>query len=41
MVFFRGKQPEQSIWRRFRSGVDGFTFVKEADYYAAHVVANA
>ena len=41
MVFFRGKQPEQSIWRRFRSGVDGFTFIKETDYYAAHIVANA
>lgn len=40
-MFFRGKQPETSIWRRFRAGIDGFTFVKEADYYAAHVVANA
>ena len=40
-MFFRGRQPEASIWRRFRSGVDGFTFLKESDYYAAHVVANA
>jgi hypothetical protein len=40
-MFFRGRQPEASIWRRFRSGLDGFTFVKESDYYAAHVVANA
>lgn len=40
-MFFRGRQPEQSIWKRFRSGTDGFTFVKEHDYYAAHVVANA
>jgi len=40
-MFFRGRQPEASIWRRFRSGVDGFTFIQEADYYAAHVVANA
>lgn len=40
-MFFRGRQPEASIWRRFRTGLDGFTFVKEADYYAAHVVANA
>lgn len=40
-MFFRGRQPEASIWRRFRSGVDGFTFLQESDYYAAHVVANA
>ncbi|HVE78184.1 MAG TPA: hypothetical protein VNA89_04965 [Gemmatimonadaceae bacterium] len=40
-MFFRGKRPEGSIWRRFRAGLDGFTFVREADYYAAHVVANA
>ena len=41
MSFFRGRQPETSVWRRFRSGLDGFTFVKEADHYAAHVVTNA
>lgn len=41
MVFFRGRQPETSVWRRFRSGLDGFTFVKEADHYAAHIVTNA
>jgi hypothetical protein len=40
-MFFRGRQMETSIWRRFRSGFDGFTFIKEDDYYAAHVVANA
>jgi hypothetical protein len=40
-MFFRGRQPETSIWRRFRAGADGFTFVKEDDYYAAHIVANA
>ena len=40
-MFFRGRQPETSIWRRFRAGIDGFTFVKESDYFAAHVVANA
>lgn len=41
MAFFRGRQPETSIWRRFRSGLDGFTFIHESTYYAAHVVANA
>ena len=40
-MFFRGRQPESSIWRRFRSGVDGFTFLKESDYYQAHVVSTA
>jgi hypothetical protein len=40
-MFFRGRQPEGSIWRRFRSGVDGFTYVQEDDYYAAHVVSTA
>lgn len=40
-MFFRGKQPEGSIWKRFRASLDGFTFVEEDDYYAAHVVANA
>jgi hypothetical protein len=40
-MFFRGRQPETSIWKRFRTGLDGFTFAQEPDYYAAHVVANA
>ena len=41
MMLFRGRQPESSIWRRFRTAGDGFSFVQEEDYYAAHVVANA
>ena len=41
MMFFRGKQPDGSIWKRFRASMDGFTFIHEDDYYAAHVVANA
>lgn len=41
MVFFRGRHPDTSIWRRFRSGLDGFTFARESNHYAAHVVANA
>ena len=40
-MFFRGRQPEGSVWRRFRAGTDGFSFVREDDYYAAHVAANA
>jgi hypothetical protein len=40
-MFFRGKQPEASIWRRFRASTDGFTFAQEDGVYTAHVVANA
>lgn len=40
-MFFRGRQPETSIWQRFRTAADGFTFAREESYYAAHVVANA
>ena len=40
-MFFRGKQPEASIWRRFRASTDGFTFTEDEGVYTAHVVANA
>lgn len=40
-MLFRGKQPEASIWRRFRASSDGFTFSEEDGYFTAHVVANA
>jgi len=40
-MLFRGKQAEQTVWRRFRSSVDGFTFSAENGYYSAHIVANA
>lgn len=40
-MFFRGRQPEASIWRRFRTSADGFTFSQEEDLWVAHVVANA
>jgi hypothetical protein len=40
-MFFRGRQPEASIWRRFRVSADGFTFAQDADHFTAHVVANA
>ncbi|MEO6527820.1 MAG: hypothetical protein ABIP93_14465 [Gemmatimonadaceae bacterium] len=40
-MFFRGKQPEASIWRRFRASSDGFTFTEEEGVYTAHIVANA
>lgn len=40
-MLFRGKQPEASIWRRFRASSDGFTFSEDDGVYVAHVVANA
>jgi hypothetical protein len=40
-MFFRGKQPEASIWRRFRASTDGFTFTEDDGVYTAHIVANA
>ena len=40
-MLFRGKQPEASIWRRFRASNDGFTFGEADGIYTAHVVANA
>lgn len=40
-MFFRGKQPEASIWKRFRTSADGFTFTQEEDLWVAHVVANS
>src|SRR5664279_5190977 len=40
-MWFRGRQPETSVWKRFRSAADGFVFSKEEEYYSAHVVAHA
>ena len=40
-MLFRGKQPEASIWRRFRASSDGFTFSEDDGVFTAHVVANA
>ena len=40
-MFFRGRQPEASIWRRFRVSADGFTFEQEDDHFTPHIVADA
>jgi hypothetical protein len=40
-MLFLGRQPDGSIWKRFRTSADGFTFIEEGDHYSAHVVANA
>lgn len=41
-MIFRGRAPERSVWRRFGSGKDVFTFSQnEEGLYEAHVIANA
>lgn len=41
-MIFRGRQQQATVWRRFRSGNDGFTFDATPDgFYEAHVAANA
>lgn len=40
-MLFRDRQPAASVWRRFRSGADDFTFRQDGDVYEARVVANA
>ena len=41
MTLFRTKTPDSTVWKRFRSGQDGFTFTRTGDIYEAKVVANA
>lgn len=40
-MIFRGREPEAVVWRRFRSGLDGFTFARDDDHYVARIVTNA
>jgi hypothetical protein len=40
-MLFRGRNPDATVWKRFRSGLDGFTFIKNRDIYEAFVAANA
>lgn len=41
-MIFRGREEEGTVWRRFRSGADGFTFEQTPEgYFEAHVAANA
>jgi hypothetical protein len=40
-MLFRDRQPTTSVWRRFRSGSDDFTFTRDGEHYEARVVANA
>lgn len=41
MTLFRTKTPDSTVWKRFRSGQDGFTFTRTGDVYEAKVIANA
>ncbi len=40
-MLFRGRNPDVTVWKRFRSGTDGFTFVKNGEIYEAYIAANA
>src|SRR5437764_10103885 len=40
-MLFRTRTPDSTVWKRFRSGQDGFTFTRTGDIYEAKVVANA
>lgn len=40
-MLFRGRNPDVTVWKRFRSGVDGFTFSRQNEHYEAYVGANA
>lgn len=40
-MLFRGRNPDVTVWKRFRSGIDGFTFEKDGDHYEAYIAANA
>jgi hypothetical protein len=40
-MLFRGRNPDITVWKRFRSGTDGFTFVKNGEIYEAYIAANA
>jgi len=40
-MLFRSRTPDSTIWKRFRSGHDGFTFTRNGDVYEAKVIANA
>lgn len=40
-MLFRGRNPDITVWKRFRSGVDGFTFEKDGEFFEAYVAANA
>jgi len=41
-VIFRGRAPETTVWQRFRSSVEGFTFSQRKDgVYEAYISANA
>jgi hypothetical protein len=40
-MLFRGRNPDVTVWKRFRSGMDGFTFVKNGEIYEAYIAANA
>lgn len=40
-MLFRNRTPATTVWRRFRSGLDGFTFEEADGFFEARIAANA
>lgn len=40
-MFFRDRQPDAQVWKRFRTDKDRFSFSNSGEVYEAHVVASA
>jgi hypothetical protein len=40
-MLFRGQESEVSVWQRFKSDTDGFTFDQEEGHFASRVAANS
>lgn len=40
-MFFRGQEAEVTVWQRFKSDVDGFTFQQEDGHFTTRVAANS
>ena len=40
-MFFRGQEAEVTVWQRFKSDADGFTFDQEDGHFTSRVAANS
>ena len=40
-MFFRGNEAEVTVWQRFKSDVDGFTFDQEDGHFTSRIAANS
>src|SRR5688500_11766320 len=40
-MLFRGQEAEVSVWQRFKSDADGFTFDQEDSHFTSRIAANS